>query len=53
MLAPGESRIVELEKGKFIVSAGLCALALRDIKKTNGRRSIGEFRISYAVLRAE
>ena len=53
VLAPGESRVVELEKGKFHVIAGLCALALRDLKKTNGRRSLGEFRISYAVLRAE
>ena len=53
VLAPGESRVVTLEKGKFSVSAGLCALALRDIKKANGRRSLGEFRISYAVLRAE
>jgi hypothetical protein len=53
VLAPGESRTIELEKGKFSVSAGLCALALRDIKKTNGRRSLGEFRISYAVRRVE
>jgi hypothetical protein len=53
LLAPGESRVVELEKGKFHVSAGLCAWALReDLKKgSGGRRGIADFRISYAILR--
>jgi hypothetical protein len=55
ILAPGESRVVELEKGKYHVSAGLCAWALReDLKKASGgRRAIGDYRISYALLRVE